>query len=205
MYFGVDTLFKEMSELIFLELRSETLRDGYYISAILFNDENLLQGIILHRSISEALLPMIPGTYSTLSEKPEVILKEENSVLSSWRHVMTYICDFLPDAFFTRKNADKHPNIHVTGAGLSQLNGIYNLYGVRDGVGSYTNGFCFLERQEELKLWFFSVGYVDRKSKQWNSISFYHVKSDADHPPSTGWEASRNKYLPAPILASSKF
>jgi hypothetical protein len=53
---------------------------------------------------------------------------------------MTYICDVSPDAFLTLKNSDKLPAIYVPGAGLHQLNEIYNLFDVRDGVCSYTNG-----------------------------------------------------------------
>jgi hypothetical protein len=65
-----------------------------------------------------------------LSEKPEVLLKEDNCVLSSWRHVVRHICDPPYNAFSTFRNAEKLPNICVTGAGLDQINGTYNLYGV---------------------------------------------------------------------------
>lgn len=204
MYFGVDTLLKDVSELILFDFRNEPNRDHYYNDAKIFNDKKLLKGIKLHRSICKALLAVVSGVYSTLSEQPEVILKEDNSVLSSWRNVMTYMCDVSPDAFFTIKNADKYPNIRVTGAGLLQLNGIYKLFSCRDGVGSYTNGFCFLEREEKTKTWFFYVGYYDRESRSFKIVSFYYVESDIDYPPSSGWEVYNNKYLPAPTLISLK-
>jgi hypothetical protein len=54
MYFGVDTLFKDISELILLEFKKESLLDGYYNDAKLFNDEILLQAIRVHRSISNS-------------------------------------------------------------------------------------------------------------------------------------------------------
>jgi hypothetical protein len=57
--------------------------------------------------------------------------------------------------FFTLKNSVKFPAICVTGAGLLQLNGIYNLFVVRDGVGLHSNGLCILGRQEGTKLWHF--------------------------------------------------
>jgi hypothetical protein len=158
MYFGVDTLLKDISELILLEFKRESLRDGYYNDAKLFNDEKLLQGIRLHRSISNSLLAVISVIFGKLSEKPDINFKVDNDVLSSWRHVMSYIMDSFQDVYFTLKNSDKFPAIRVTGAGLNQLNGIYNLFGVRDGVGKYTNGICFLEVDKERKVWFLYVG-----------------------------------------------
>jgi len=191
-------------QLILLEFKKESLRDGYYNDAKLFNDEKFLQGMRVHRSISNSLVAVIPVIYSKLSEQPNVNLKADNDVLSSWWHVMSYIMDSFPDAYFTLKNSDKFPAIRVTGAGLNQLNGIYNLFGVRDGVGKYTNGICFLEVCKERKFWLLYVAYIDRKSKNWKEITCYSVQSDADFPPSTGWQANNNMYLPAPTIISLK-
>ena len=83
MYFGVDALLKDITELILLDFRRTSFQKNYYNHAILFNDEKLLQGFRLQHSHSEALLAVAPGIYSALSERPEVFLKEDNGVLSS--------------------------------------------------------------------------------------------------------------------------
>jgi len=201
MYFGVDKLMKEISELILLDFRGAIFRKDYDNDATLFDDEKLLQGIRLQRAISESLLVVAPGICRALSENSEVWLKEEgNSVLSSWRHVMRHISDSSYNAFFRFRNAEKFPNICVTGAGLDQLNGTYNLYGDSDGVVAYTNGVCFIEKKKDI--WFFSVGFVDRNRDRREYFNLYKVASDTDYPPSTGWNACNYKYLPAPEIVS---
>jgi hypothetical protein len=44
-YFGVDTLLKDISELILIDIRNEASRDDYYNTAKIFNDDKLLLGI----------------------------------------------------------------------------------------------------------------------------------------------------------------
>jgi hypothetical protein len=196
LYFGVDALLKDITELILLDFRSAPL-DDYYNHATLFNDEKLLQGVRLQHSISEALLAVVPGFYGMISERPEVFLqKKDNSVLSSYGHIMKHICD-THDAFFTLKNAEKFPDITVTGAGLDQVNGIYNLFGESCEVGAYTNGICTIwkEKHEGKISWNFDfLGF----------ILLYSNPSDTDYPPSTGWTVFKTKYSPAPIIISKK-
>jgi len=205
LYFGVDALLKDITELILLDFRSAPL-DDYYNHATLFNDEKLLQGVRLQHSISEALLAVAPGIYSMITKRPEVFLKEDNSVLSSWRHIMKHICDSPDDAFFTLKNAEKFPDITVTGAGLHQVNGIYNLRGENCEVGAYTNGICTIGKIEfeGKKGWYFWVGYYNEESGSWEIIYLYENPSDTDYPPSTGWTVLNTKYSPAPTLISKK-
>jgi hypothetical protein len=204
MYFGVDTLLQDITELILLEFRSESYRDTYYHHASLFNDEKLLQGISLHRTINKAFCAVVPGIYDTLSNRPYEFLKgDHNALSSSWRHAMTYFCVYgdlyAPDAYFTLKNAENFPDVHVTGACLTQLNGIYKLYRCGDGVGSYTNGFCFLERGENQ--WFFYIGYYDGESRVFKNFNLYYLISDDDYPPSTGWKSYSPNHIPAPTIS----
>jgi hypothetical protein len=103
----------------------------------LFKDEKLLQGIRVQSSIRKTLLAVAPGIFSTISNNTLELLKVENSVLSSWRHIVTNLCDYPFNAFFTFKNAEKYSDITVIGAGLDQVNGIYKLYGRRNGAGLY--------------------------------------------------------------------
>jgi hypothetical protein len=67
--------------------------------ATFFIDEKLLLVLTLQYTISEILFAVIPGICSMISERPEVILKEDNSVLSSWRRVKDHICDYPCDTF----------------------------------------------------------------------------------------------------------
>jgi len=203
LYFGVDTLLQDITELILLEFRSKSYRDTYYHHATLFNDEKLLQGISLHRAINKAVCAVVSGIYDTLSKRPDEFLKgDDNALSSSWRHAMAYICEYgdlyASDAYFRLKNAENFPDVHVTGAGLIRLNGIYKLYRCSDGVGSYTNGFCFLDRVGTE--WVFYIGYYDGESSVFKTF-LYYLRSDDDYPPSTGWKARSPSYLPAPIIS----
>jgi hypothetical protein len=198
LYFGVDALLKDITELILLDFRRTSFQKNYYNHAILFNDEKLLQGLRLQHSNIEALLAVAPGIYSALSERPEVFLKEDNGVLSSCRHIIEHTCDSPYDAFFTLKNAENFPNIPVTVAGLGQVNGIYNLFGESNGVGAYTNGICIIEKDEGSEVWVLMVGYCD------GFADLYRNDSDTDYSPSTGWTAFNTKYSPAPIIISKK-
>jgi hypothetical protein len=205
MYFGVDTLFKEISELILLDFRNESFQKKYNNHATFFNDEKLLLGLTLQHTISKILFPVFPGIFSTIYERPEVILEEENSVLSSWRHVKDHICQDPYDPFFTLKNSEKFSDITVTGTGLGQVDGIYNLFGVSEEVGAYTNGVCTIVKLRDF--WRLSIPYFDRKDCDYltESISLYDADSDTDYPPSTGWYSIlQGQDLPALTIISKK-
>ncbi len=108
--------------------------------------------------------------------------------------------------FFTLKNAEKFPDITVTGAGLDQVNGIYNLHDENYEVGTYTNGISTIwkDEYEGKKGWFLWVGYYNEESGSWEIIYLYENPSDTDYPPSTGWTVLNTKYSPAPTLISKK-
>jgi hypothetical protein len=82
-YFGVDSLMKDITELILLDFRNESFQKEYNNHATFFNEKKLLLGLTLQHAISEILWCVVPGIYSMIYERPEVILKEDNSVLYS--------------------------------------------------------------------------------------------------------------------------
>jgi hypothetical protein len=101
MYFRVDALLKDITELILLDSRRTSFPENYYNHATLFNDEKLLFGLLLQRCNIEALLAVAAGIYSMISKRPEIFLKKK---MSSYGHIMKHICD-THDASFTLKNA----------------------------------------------------------------------------------------------------
>ncbi len=147
-YFGVDKLLKDITELILIDIRNEAFRDDYYNTAKIFNDDKLLLGIGLQRSMSGVLRAVAPGIFRTLKEQPEVHLKEENSLLSSWRQVKMHASFYHGQPFFMLQNSEKFPNICVQGAGLEVVNGIYKLFGRINTTAAYTNGICDIKKIE---------------------------------------------------------
>lgn len=203
LYFGVDTLKKDISEIILLDLPRS--RKSYYQKATFFKDDKLLNGIMLQQSITKSCIKVAPGVFDVLNKRPQEYLKEDNVVLFSWRHLFAHLNDcYSYDAYFVLQNAEKFPNICVTGAGLGQVNGIYTLRcGVRGGV--YTNGHCLLKKRKDNNGWEFKLVYYCRCFKKWQNLSLYKTESDsaADHPPSTGWTAWAHMYLPVPTTMIS--
>lgn len=211
-YFGVDTLLKDISELILLDFQSARFRTMYCDNATLFNDEKLLHGIKLQRSISKTLFAVATEIYSFLYQNAAALLEhdeeEENGVLSSWRLSMTKICETPFDTFFTFKNSEEYPDVCVIGAGLGALNGIYKLCGCRDGVGAYTNGICCITRDEEK--WEFVIHFHEDWLSLYECVFYtpeeYHYNYRRNHtyrhPPCVGWTVTKDieKYSPAPTI-----
>jgi len=112
-YFGVDKLLKEITELILIDIQNQAYRDYYYYTAKFFNDDKLLLGIGLQRSMSGVLRAVAPVSFSILRERPEVHLKEENCHLSSWRQVKMHASYYHGQPFFVLQNSEKFPNISV--------------------------------------------------------------------------------------------
>jgi hypothetical protein len=200
-YFGVDKLLKDITELILIDIRNEAFRDDYYNTAKIFNDDKLLLGIGLQRSMSGVLRAVAPGIFRTLKEQPEVHLKEENSLLSSWRQVKMHASYYHGQPFFMLQNSEKFPNICVQGAGLEVVNGIYKLFGRINTTAAYTNGICDIKKIDYS--WHLRVSYQKAKGRRdWEGFSLYKAESDTDNPPSTGWKVCDSNYAPAPTIVS---
>jgi hypothetical protein len=200
-YFGVDKLLKEITELILIDIQNQAYRDYYYYTAKFFNDDKLLLGIGLQRSMSGVLRAVAPVSFSILRERPEVHLKEENCHLSSWRQVKMHASYYHGQPFFVLQNSEKFLNICVQGAGLEVVNGIYKLFRLIYTTAAYTNGMCDIKKIKNS--WHLRVSYKTAKGgKNWEGFSLYKAESDTDNPPSTGWTARKNKYAPAPTIVS---
>jgi len=201
-YFGVDKLLKEITELILIDIQNQAYRDYYYYTAKFFNDDKLLLGIGLQRSMSGILRAVAPGIFRTLKERREGHLKEGSSLLSSWRQVKMHASYYHGQPFFVLQNAEKFPNICVQGAGLKVVNGIFKLFGSINTTAAYTNGICDIEKKKNF--WHFQVSNNAKSSSFWAVVPFflYKAESDTDYPPSTGWKVCDSNYAPAPTIVS---
>lgn len=183
----------------------------HLIIASRFNDEKLLQGIRLQCIISDSLLQVALGIFYQVAEGPEEFLEDDSSILDSWRHTVKHICDMPSDVFFIlRIDEEKFRNICVQGAGLDQVNGIYQLYGQINGAASYTNGICFIVKIGNF--WRIRFGYgkegesftVKRSCCHFllHYVDLYGVESDTVDPddlPCAGWRG-RKCFLPPPTI-----
>jgi len=206
-YFGVDTLLNDITELILLDFRSEKFCDHYCKEANVFHDDKLLQALTLHRSIKETLSAVSPGIFDVLSLTPERFFKDDNNILSAWRHIMMHSTDSCYNVVFALRNVEKYPDIYVSGAGLTHANGIYTLVGHREGSAMYTNGVCKIVRDDDSWILLFECW----NGKEMMKKCFYFHDGDPRYPPSTDWlvdddnnQELTEKISPAPTIISTK-
>jgi len=207
MYFGVDMLLKDVTDILLLVLAEDCASEKLHKEALVFHDEKLLEAIKIQNARKEYSLAIAPAIYLTISEEPEHYLDADNDHISAWKLILQNIHrDF--DAFFAARNARKFPNIYVCGAGLQQVNGVYKFVGLHYlGFPMYSNGICNIQWQQGE--WLLRFGYFNKEEK-WCGTDLYGCQSRAHNcvvaighdsvPPTDGWIDldEDGKFSPAP-------
>ena len=192
LYFGVDVLFEEITNIILADMKNKKSREKYQSNSSALFDLKLLEAIKVMDLQQESLKAVVPALFQTLIGNPAKYLQNDNELVLAWKHVMSLV-DSHQNKFYVEKNKKRFPDLSVANAGLRHVNGEYKLAGCWNNAGYYTNGVCLLSRLKN-GAWSLTICYhyygadqeIGRKSQ-----TLYSSSSTSDRPPSRGW---RPKY-----------
>jgi len=195
MYFGVDVLFEEITNIILADMKHKKSREKYRSNSSALIDLKLLEAIKVMDLQQETLQVVAPALYRHLKDDPAKYLQDDNETVLAWKHVMSSV-DLHQNKFYVEKNTKRFPDLTVTSAGLRHVNGEYKLLGRCRNAGYYTNGVCMLMKHSD-GVWYFSISYKNYHADQKSRCEFALYSSTSflsEHqPPSFLWRAVYTK------------